>query len=163
MTLETVASGQTSGTTETPEEVVRNFYRLWDEVGFKKAYIRYLHPEVFQENTARPSRAGKDVVLASLDSYLEIYLRPFASVNLLNIAVAGNVVFTERVEHCYSPDHDDTHDGHFASIFVIEDGLIRRWAEFWGDDPRVYSFGEGVPKPSTYRRVAELELAAAKA
>lgn len=137
------------------EAVVRDFYSAWDEVGFKEAYKRHLHPDVVQENTGRPHRQGKDVILNSLDRYVQIFCRPFARVEIIHLATAGdNVVITERREHCYSNEHDDSHDGHFTSVFEIEDGLIKRWAEFWGDDPASYSFGSAVPKPETYRKVA---------
>ncbi|MDF2046465.1 MULTISPECIES: nuclear transport factor 2 family protein [Microbacterium] len=140
----------------TAETVVRNFYKDWGEVGFKEAYIRHLHPDVVLQNTGRPDREGIDAVLGALEKYIEIYCRPFAKVTLLHLATEGDsTVITERTEHCFSPDHDDTHDGHFASVFEIEDGKIRRWAEFWGDDPAAYSFGSALPRPETYRKVSK--------
>jgi hypothetical protein len=39
-------------------------------------------------------------------------------------------------------------------VFEIEDGKIKRWAEFWGDDPSSYAFGSAVPKPETYRKIS---------
>lgn len=140
--------------TTTAESVVRDFYTAWDEVGFREAYVRHLHPDVVQQNTGRPDRQGKEAVLAGVDRYVEIFCRPFAKVTIIHLATAGaDTVITERNEHCYSPDHDDSHDGHFASVFEIQDGKIKRWAEFWGDDPSSYAFGSAVPKPETYRKI----------
>ena len=125
-----------------PEDVVLAFYADWDKVGFRKAYENWLHPDCVVENPGMTWK-GKDYVLENLDLYLQAFPRPYARVDLHNIAVNGNTVLTERTEHNENRETGDTYTGDLMTTFVIEDGLIKRWAEYY--DPSPYKFGAAVP------------------
>ncbi|MFE3059937.1 nuclear transport factor 2 family protein [Nocardia sp. NPDC059239] len=126
-----------------PEDVVRSFYADWDTLGFRKSYEKHLHPEVTVENTGFPDWHGRDFVLQMLDIYMDAFQRPFGRVEILNMASNGNVVLTERIEHNENRETGDTYSGKLMTTFVIEDGLIKRWAEYY--DPAPYKFGAAVP------------------
>lgn len=126
----------------TPEEVVRGFYDDWDKIGFRKAYEKWLHPDCVVENPGMTWHK-KDYVLENLDLYLQAFPRHYARVELHNIAVNGNTVLTERTEHNENRENGDTYTGDLMTTFVIEDGLIKRWAEYY--DPAPYKFGAAVP------------------
>ncbi|MGM5069119.1 nuclear transport factor 2 family protein [Rhodococcus qingshengii] len=127
----------------TPEDVVRSFYADWDTLGFRKSYEKHLHPDVTVVNTGFPDWHGKDFVLEMLDIYMDAFQRPYARVDLHNIAVNGNIVLTERTEHNENRETGDTYSGDLMTSFTIEDGLIKRWAEYY--DPTPYKFGKAVP------------------
>lgn len=127
----------------TPEDVVRSFYDDWDSLGFRKSYEKHLHPDVTVENTGFPDWHGRDFVLEMLDIYMDTFQRPFARVELHNIASNGNTVLTERTEHNENRETGDVYTGKLMTTFVIEDGLIKRWAEYY--DPSPYKFGSAVP------------------
>lgn len=126
-----------------PEDVVQSFYAAWDTVGFRKAYETHLHPECVVENPGLGEWHGRDYVLEMLDRYMQAFQRPYATVELHNIAVNGNTVLTERTEHNQNRETGDTFTGKLMTTFVIEDGLIKRWAEYY--DVRPYLYGEAVP------------------
>jgi limonene-1,2-epoxide hydrolase len=127
----------------TPEQVVRAFYDAWDKVGFEVAYKTFLAEDVVVWNPGLGDWNGLDTVLQGLSVYLRAFRRPFASVDLKNIAVDGNVVLTERVETNRSEDGSDTFSGPLMSRFVVEGDKITQWAEYY--DPSPYKFGEAVP------------------
>jgi limonene-1,2-epoxide hydrolase len=126
-----------------PEDVVLAFYADWDKVGFRKAYENWLHPECVVENPGLGAWHGLDYVLEMFDLYVQAFQRPYCRVDLRNIAVNGNTVLTERTETNENRETGDTFTGDLMSTFVIEDGLIKRWAEYY--DPAPYRYGSAVP------------------
>lgn len=130
-------------TEQTPEEIVRSFYNDWDTVGFRKSYEKHLHPDVTVENTGFPDWHGRDFVLQMLDIYMDTFQRPYGVVTIHHLLADGNVVLTERTERNENGDTGDSYSGKLMTTFEIEDGLIKRWAEYY--DPSPYKFGDAVP------------------
>jgi limonene-1,2-epoxide hydrolase len=134
-----------SDTPTPPEDIVMAFYDAWDTIGFEKAYLKYLHPDVTVENPALPDWKGIDTVMRGLAFYMAAFHRPYAKVEVHNIAINGNTVLTERTEHNRNEAGDDVFTGKLMSVFVIQDDLIFRWAEYY--DPTPYKYGAAVPMP----------------
>jgi len=130
-------------TTMTPEEIVLAFYEAWDTVGFAEAYRTWLHPDVTVENPQMPHWKGLDTVMSCLDAYMKVFKRPYAKVEVHHLAVNGNVVLTERTEHNRNEAGDDVYTGQLMTTFVIEDGKIKRWAEYYDITP--YQYGAALP------------------
>jgi limonene-1,2-epoxide hydrolase len=145
MTDSSVQTGGPATAPKAPEEIVMAFYDAWDTVGFEQAYLTYLHPNVRVENPALPVWEGRDTVMKGLALYMATFKRPYAKVEVHNLAVNGNTVLTERTEHNRNEAGDDVYTGDLMTVFVIEDDLIIRWAEYY--DPTPYKFGEALPHP----------------
>ena len=63
---------------------------------------------------------------------------------ITHLAVNGDVVLTERVEHCENRDTADVYVGHHMSAFTLRDGKIVRWTDYF--DPTDYKNGTALPK-----------------
>lgn len=131
-----------------PKQVVLDYFACCDKEGARVAFQRYLHPDVIKCDSGLGSNVGLEMVLTGLDSYLEIFDRPFVHCDIKNIAVAGNVVLAERVETNYNPETGDKFVGELASVMVVEGDKIIRWSDYY--DSSEYKYGRAMPRsPST--------------
>ena len=137
-----------------PEGIVRNFYKAWDSMGFREAFQQYLHPDVVKEDSGFGATPGKAMTMQGLEAYLETFQRPYARVEIHNLAVNGNTVLTERTEYCENRETGDSYTGHLMSVFVIEDGQIIRWADYY--DPSSYQFGKAMPRGPATRQLMKM-------
>jgi limonene-1,2-epoxide hydrolase len=87
---------------------------------------------------------GIDQIMDGVGQYLTVFQRPYARVELVNLAVNGDVVLTERVEVCENRDTGDSYTGSHMSAFTLRDGKILRWADYF--DPTDYRNGTALPK-----------------
>jgi limonene-1,2-epoxide hydrolase len=117
----------------TPEQIVRAFFQDWENLGFVPAFERWMAPEAVWENTFAPCpRAeGRAAYMALLEQYQGFSQMPFARVEIKNLAVHGNTVMTERVDHLYDASRSRQHSAAIAGVFVIENGLISRYADYF--------------------------------
>jgi len=128
----------------TPEESVRAFYDAWDTLGFDGAFRQWFHPDGVWQNNADAPRVGIDAIMDGIAAYLSVFQRPFARVEIVNLAVNGDVVLTERVERCENRDTGDTYVGQHMSAFTLRDGKIERFADYF--DITDYRNGAALPK-----------------
>jgi len=127
-----------------PEAVVRAMYAAWDTVGFIESYKIYMHDDVIMENPGGAVFHGLEMLIKITENYNERYKRPYARIVVKNLAVNGNTVLTERDETCYNRETGDTFSGFVAmSAFVVENGKITRWADYF--DPTPYKVGSALP------------------
>lgn len=129
---------------DSPEDIVRAFYAAWDTDGFGPAFRHFFHDDGVWQNNADPPRIGIDAIMQGVERYLSVFQRPYARVELTGLAASGDVVLTERIEHCESRERDDTYTGHHMAAFTIRDGKILRWADYF--DPTDYLNGTALPK-----------------
>ena len=114
-----------------PEQVVRGFFDMWDTDGFVPAFEKYMHPDALWQNTGFPDAQGRAAYMALLRQYNDFSGMPRARVEIRNLAVNGNAVLTERVDHLYNDDRSRTHSAVIMGTLVVEDGLIRRYADYF--------------------------------
>jgi len=137
-----------------PEDIIREFCKAWDTVGFREAFQQYLHPNVIKEDSGFGATSGKELTLQGLEAYIETFKRPYARVEIRNLAANGNTVLMERTEHCENRETGDTYVGHLMSVFVIEDGQIIRWADYY--DPSAYQYGKAMPRGPATRQLIKM-------
>ncbi len=127
----------TAGTTmSAAEKIVRDFFIAWEQQGFIPAFERYMHPDATWQNLGFPDCQGKQAYMALLRQYNEFSGMPYGRVELKNIVASGNVVLTERVDNLFNAAGDATHPAPIMGTFVIEDGLIKRYSDYF--DPRQF-------------------------
>lgn len=116
-----------------PQDVVLAFFKDWETQGFVPAFERWLAPHASWENTFPPcpKAEGRDAYMGLLNQYQSFSQMPFARVEIRNIAVNGNTVMTERVDHLFNADRSLQHSAPIAGIFVVENGLITRYADYF--------------------------------
>lgn len=126
------------------QEVVEQFFADWDELGFEGAYRRHLSPHAVWRNVGSPDCVGIDAIMKALAAYNETFKRPFCKVTIKHILSRGNLVLVERDEMLYGTDHDSRMVSKNMSSFIVEDGKIVDWADYF--DPTPYRDGRAVPK-----------------
>lgn len=123
----------TQSTSTAPKDVVLAFFQDWETHGFVPAFERWMAPNAVWENTFPPcpKAEGRDAYMGLLEQYQAFSQMPFARVEVKNIAVSGNTVMTERVDNLYNADRSIQHSAPIAGIFVVENGLITRYADYF--------------------------------
>lgn len=109
----------------TPEQVVRDFIAAWSAMDFDRI-AALLHPQVDYHNIPMTPMHGR----AAVEPYLR-KLERCDSIDweLLSIAASGATVLTERVDGFVirgTPVRLPV-----MGVFEIEDGLIRRWRDYF--------------------------------
>jgi limonene-1,2-epoxide hydrolase len=140
-----------TGTSE-PESTVRAFFASWDTIGFEASYRQYFTDEVVLWVPGREMR-GLDAVLTGLAGYLAAFRRPFATVEVLALAVAGDKVLAERIETNRNPDNGDSFTQPMMSSMTVVDGRISHWADYYDREP-YRPGGEAYPGDTPAQRVA---------
>lgn len=115
----------------TAQDVVVAFLKAWETDGFVPAFERYLDPQALWQNTGFPDCKGREAYMNLLHYYQQFSQMPFARVEMKNLAVAGNVVLTERIDHLYNQDRNRRHSAHIMGTFVVENGLIQRYSDYF--------------------------------
>jgi len=108
-----------------PVAIVLAFCAAWDGPDFD-AISDALHTDVRYHNKPVEPVDGKEAVMA--------YIRnagPFDSStwDVINIAANGNIVLTERIDHFVKDGQKIALE--VMGVFVIEDGLIRVWRDYF--------------------------------
>jgi limonene-1,2-epoxide hydrolase len=104
---------------------------MWETDGFEPAFERYMHPDALWQNTGFPDARGRTAYMALLRQYGEFSQMPYGRAELISIAVNGKVVLTERIDHLYNKDRTRTHSAAIMGAFVVENGLIRRYSDYF--------------------------------
>jgi limonene-1,2-epoxide hydrolase len=118
-----------------PEDTIRAFFRSWDTDGFELSYRKFLADDVVLWNPGVGEWRGLDTVLAAFSRYLSTFKRPFASVEVLALAVVGDQVLAERIETNRNPDNGDSFTQPMMSCMTVVDGRITRWADYYDRGP----------------------------
>jgi limonene-1,2-epoxide hydrolase len=126
------------------QAVVEQFFNDWDEFGFEEGYRRHLGADAVWKNVGAPDCVGIDAIMKTLEVYNQVFKRPFCKVDIKHILSNGNLVLVERDEILYGKDHDSQMLSKNMSSFIVEDGKIMEWADYF--DPTPYRDGSAVPK-----------------
>jgi limonene-1,2-epoxide hydrolase len=118
-----------------PEAAVRAFFRAWESDGFLSAFERYMHPEAVWQNSGFPDAVGRDACLGLMRQYLAFSGLPYGRVEIRHLAVSGSAVLTERVDHLFAEDGRSSHAAPIMGVFVVEDGLIKRYSDYFDPCP----------------------------
>lgn len=124
---------------QTNEEIVRAFVTGWGPAyaDLRASYERYLADDCVWENPGMPPCKGKAEILALLDGAHQGMGIEATPVDLRNIAAAGPVVFTERMDRLIGADGKVILEGLAATgVFELRDGLIVAWRDY--ADPREF-------------------------
>jgi limonene-1,2-epoxide hydrolase len=110
----------------TPEEVVRSLLAAWDRLDVD-AVMSHFAPEAVYENVPIRAVSGYAEVRREVERFLNRTTSFEAEV--LNLAVAGNVVMTERVDHTRYAG--TLFHARVMGVFEIEGDKIRAWRDYF--------------------------------
>lgn len=120
---------------QNPEAVVRAFFKeLSRGGGLISAIEQYVADDCKWENSGLPTAENKAAMLQMMRGFIDGYQIHALKIDLVALAVDGETVLTERV------DHMDTADGRrllsfpLAGTLTVRGGKIVRWSDYF--DPR---------------------------
>ena len=118
-----------------PEGVVRAFFEETGKPGCLLAAVEtYLADDCIWENTGLPTAPNKEVIVAMLSQFIEALGMDALVVDIRTLAVSGNSVLTERVDHVDAKDGQRVLSFPLAGVLEVRDGKIVRWSDYF--DPR---------------------------
>ena len=118
-----------------PEAVVRAFFaELGRGGGLISAVETYMADDCRWENTGLPSADSKQQILAMMQGFIDGYQLHALVIDVIALAVGGDVVLTERVDHMDTADGTRLLSFPLAGTLTVRDGLITRWSDYF--DPR---------------------------
>jgi limonene-1,2-epoxide hydrolase len=125
-------SGQAGERAMSPSEVVTTFLTLWEKPGGLDQSVRdYFTAATVWENVGLARTTGPDEAIA-LNAQLGAAMG-LATIRVDNLAVAvtGNKVLTERIDHMVNAAGETTYSAPVMGIFEIENGKIAAWRDYF--------------------------------
>lgn len=121
----------------TPESVVRSYFDACAEPGNLLAAVdAHFAPDAVWQNTGLPTAEGVDAVKAFWQQFIDGFSADAMTVELLALAVAGDVVVTERIDRLLNPAGETVATIPVAGTLEVEDGRIVAWRDYL--DPRPF-------------------------
>jgi len=116
----------------TPIETVTAFVAEWSKSpdALRAAFRDYFTPATVWENVGFSTTTGIDEAIGLLDGFAAAGIVTIP-VEILNIAAAGNIVLTERVDHMVGADGKTLMSIRLMGIFEIENGRIKAWRDYF--------------------------------
>jgi limonene-1,2-epoxide hydrolase len=109
-----------------PEQVVRDHLAAWSRLDVDEL-MSYFTADAVWDNVPIGPVSGQDGIRELIASFLKFTTS--ADMEILNLAVAGNVVMTERVDHLgLGPE---TMHARVMGVFEITDGKIAAWRDYF--------------------------------
>ena len=118
-----------------PEVVVRAFFaELGRGGGLITAIERYMADEARWENAGLPTAASKAEILTMMQGFIAGYALDALVIDIVGLAVSGDMVLTERIDHMDTADGTRLLSFPLAGTLTVRNGLIVRWSDYF--DPR---------------------------
>ncbi len=114
------------------EQLVREFFEAMGPTleDFKNNYRERMAEDVVWETVGLPAHRGKDACLAYLDDLHARTGMTYCTIEVLNLASAGDVVLTERVDSMYRADGTKIMEFRLMGAIELRDGLIVRYTDY---------------------------------
>ena len=110
----------------TPEDVVRAELAAWDRLDVDGIMSFFMSDAVWDNVPIGPA-SGHDEIRKAVDEY--VGRMTSANLEIVNLAVAGNVVLTERVDHFLFDGR--TVDTRVMGAFEIAGDKIAAWRDYF--------------------------------
>ena len=112
--------------TRSNEQIVRDFCAAWSRRDADEL-LGYFADDAVYHNIPMGPMAGKDAIREAFG----LFLPPSQSIEfeMLHVAAAGDVVFTERVDRFVIGGRNV--DLPVAGVFELEGGLIKAWRDYF--------------------------------
>jgi limonene-1,2-epoxide hydrolase len=112
--------------TLTPEEVVRGELDAWSRLDVDEI-VSFFGPDAVWDNVPIGAVTGHDEIRKAVVGWVS--RMQSGNIEILNLAVAGSVVLTERIDHFVFDGHD--HDARVMGAFEVYGGQIAAWRDYF--------------------------------
>jgi limonene-1,2-epoxide hydrolase len=109
-----------------PEEVVRAELDAWSRLNVDEI-VSYFADDAVWDNVPLGAVTGHEQIRKSVQGYVDRTTE--GNIEILNLAVAGNVVLTERVDH-FVYDGEPIH-ARVMGAFEVEGDKIAAWRDYF--------------------------------
>lgn len=136
------------------EDAVRSFFA--DNaypLGFVGSVMKHFHPDVVFKQNGKVAVNSREQLSSMFQTYNCMYRRPYAIVDIKNIASNGNTVFVEWEEEChhYNKEKGEKYNifiGRLCAVFTVDDeGMITGRSDYYNQSEE-YKFGPAMPIPT---------------
>jgi limonene-1,2-epoxide hydrolase len=101
-----------------------------DLATFKRTYNEFLADDVEWESVGFDHHPNLQDSLKYLDTLAEQTGMAYCDINVINIASAGDLVFTERIDTMRRADDSTIMDFRVAGVLEVRDGKIHRYTDY---------------------------------
>lgn len=116
----------------TPTEIVTAFLATWERPGgFAEGVHEYFTPDTVWENVGMSKTTGPEEAAALYGSMGGDGPPMVMRVDNLAVAVDGNKVLTERLDHILGPDGQPAMTIAVMGTFEVENGKITAWRDYF--------------------------------
>lgn len=117
----------------TPIEIVAAFLAEWDKSmeAMLASYRAYFAPGTIWENVGMSTTTGIDEAVALLGQFEASYGVQTIRVDMVNIAAAGHVVLSERIDRLIAADGHEIMAIRLMGVFEVENGKIVHWRDYF--------------------------------
>lgn len=123
--------------TPNAEAVVRGFFEeMSRKGGLISAVQNWCADDCRWENTGLPTAENKAAMLALMQGFIDGYQLDHIAIDLPAIAINGDTVITERVDHLNRADGSTILSLALAGVLVVRNGKVVRWSDYF--DPRPF-------------------------
>ncbi|WP_066555986.1 limonene-1,2-epoxide hydrolase family protein [Croceicoccus bisphenolivorans] len=120
------------------ESIVRAFISAWNAKD-RDAIGRAFHPDIRCTGANYPTAEGREAAITLCDPFL---VADAIDWQILNCAVRGTTVFTERVDRFFYTGKPELVVEACGVFDLDESGLIRRWHDYFDTTDIRDTFGE---------------------
>lgn len=121
------------------EAVIRRFFESWGDGTMLAAFDTYIADDARWLNSGLPECKGKQACLDLANRFAAPF--PTIAVDILNLAVNGDVVLAERLDRLRPADGSPGIDVEVVGSFHLVDGKIDYWYDYFDPRPFVAAFG----------------------
>ncbi len=112
--------------TLTAEEVVRGELDPWSRLDVDEI-VSFFAPDAVWDNVPIGPVTGHDEIRKAVAGWVS--RMQSGNIEILNLAVAGSVVLTERIDHFVFDSHN--HDARVMGAFEVYEGKIAAWRDYF--------------------------------
>jgi limonene-1,2-epoxide hydrolase len=109
-----------------PEEVIRAELDAWSRLNVDEI-VGYFADDAIWDNVPLGAVSGRDQIRKSVQGYVDRTTQ--GNIEILNLAVAGNVVLTERVDH-FVYEGESVH-ARVMGAFEVDGDKITAWRDYF--------------------------------
>ena len=113
------------------EGVVRAQCEAWSSLDIDKVMAHFAPDASWWPAFTYPKASGHDEVRRTIDGFLKAMTK--CEFEIVNLAVADNVVLTERIDHLVFVD-GNVHDAAGTGVFEVTGDKITAWRDYFYPD-----------------------------
>jgi len=116
----------------TPKEIVLEFCAMWEEPGGPdKAIRKFFTADSIWENHGMAITTGQEEAIALNAAFAEKFGMATIWIEQLSVAVTGNKVLTERIDHLRDAEGNTIGSFPVMGIFLVEGDKITEWRDYF--------------------------------